>query len=154
MAATQEETNFYRSAEVVLDVSPKILREMLASEVVPNTILTKFTSIPQPARKMIRNDQITEIHDASMNGTYDNLDTTLLYFLLRNLSHIVKPTNNWGLNPSPTSVLIGDDVERIRITRNTVCAHAKVASVSGNSYKTFITDMTAMYGRFDNYLQP
>jgi hypothetical protein len=48
------------------------------------------------------------------NRTYDNIDFTLLYKLMRSFSILDDPKQGWGKQPTNTDVTISDDVERLR----------------------------------------
>lgn len=53
---------------------------------------------------------------------YQNLDTSLVYNLLRNVcKQITPPTRGWGYEPSADDVSLGADIERIRSIWNTFC---------------------------------
>lgn len=53
---------------------------------------------------------------------YQNLDTSLVYNLLRNVcKQITLPTQGWGYEPSADDVCLGADIERIRSIWNTFC---------------------------------
>lgn len=58
----------------------------------------------------------------SLNITsFDELDITVLYDIFRNVMKRPIPTKGWGKEPCITDINTGDDIERIRIHRNTVC---------------------------------
>ncbi|XP_061184254.1 uncharacterized protein LOC133192274 [Saccostrea echinata] len=55
-----------------------------------------------------------------------NFDTTLLYALFRNTLSVTQPSNGWGNDPFPYNTSLTDDVERVRIHRNSIC-HGKTS---------------------------
>ena len=58
----------------------------------------------------------------SLNITsFDELDITVLYDIFRNVMKTSVPTKGWSKAPCINDVNTGDDIERIRIHRNTVC---------------------------------
>ena len=58
----------------------------------------------------------------SLNITsFDELDITVLYDIFRNVIKTPVPTKGWGKTPCINDINTGDDIERIRIHRNTVC---------------------------------
>lgn len=54
------------------------------------------------------------------NGSYSELDLSLLYRLIRNLSESKIPghQNGWGKTPSPTDQSVAADIDRLRVIRN------------------------------------
>lgn len=58
--------------------------------------------------------------------TSADFDTSLLYTLLRNTVKITPPTSGWNKEPNPADISKGDDVERIRFARNSLC-HGKTS---------------------------
>lgn len=42
----------------------------------------------------------------------------MLYTLIRNLCPSLKPSQNWGFEPRASDLQIGDDIERLRLSRN------------------------------------
>ncbi|XP_062602534.1 uncharacterized protein LOC134264256 [Saccostrea cucullata] len=55
-----------------------------------------------------------------------NFDTTLLYTLFRNTVSVKAPSNGWGKDPRPHNTSLTDDIERVRIHRNSIC-HGKTS---------------------------
>jgi hypothetical protein len=58
--------------------------------------------------------------------TSADFDTSLLYTVLRNTVKITPPTRGWTKEPRLSDTSQGDDVERIRQARNSLC-HGKTS---------------------------
>lgn len=43
-----------------------------------------------------------------------------MYFLTRKLCPSLKPSQNWGIEPRAPDTKIGDDIERLRLSRNNI----------------------------------
>ncbi|KAJ8316462.1 hypothetical protein KUTeg_006476 [Tegillarca granosa] len=65
---------------------------------------------------------------------------------------LVHPTKSWGQNPDPGDTTLGDDIERIRIFRNTVYGHVYTTEVSDAEFKRQWTTLENITIRIDNYL--
>ena len=79
-----------------------------------------------------------------INRTYDNIDFTLLYKLMRSFSILDDPKQGWGKQPTNTDVTISDDVERLRFTRNKIvhCTKADIDLVEMSDYFSNIVNIT------------
>ena len=156
MTATQEETNFYRVAVIILDISGNVMRDMLASHIPPSSILSMVNNIPQKVRnKNLSAQQVYDINMAAMSGSYAGFDPTLCYFLLRSLCPSLKPTGKWGNSPiNPQAITPGDDIERLRICRNEMYGHVASASLSNGAYAQLLIDIGIIFQRFDLYSDP
>jgi hypothetical protein len=85
------------------------------------------------------------------NGTYDYIDFTLLYRLMRSLSIINKPTEGWGIPPKKTDITISDDVERLRFIRNRII-HRSNAEIEFTEMIKCFSNIDCITQRIDTYL--
>jgi hypothetical protein len=85
------------------------------------------------------------------NGTYDCIDFTLLYKLMRSFPLLVDPTQGWGKQPTIEDVTISDDVERIRIVRNKL-VHRIKADIDLIEMNHYFSNILKITQRIDTYL--
>ncbi|XP_062569028.1 uncharacterized protein LOC134231122 [Saccostrea cucullata] len=128
-------------------------RDVLEMEVPPGLVYNKvkLSSI----YKNIRPEQERRLIGAKTDG-YKEFDITLLYTLIRNIcTKIPRPTKGWGGStmPSVGEITIGDDVERIRMIRNTMFGHISSASTSQTDFDdtwSIITDICQRLQAYTN----
>ncbi|XP_056006636.1 uncharacterized protein LOC130050473 isoform X2 [Ostrea edulis] len=139
-------TRFAKLGMVINDEMTQTFRDLLQGQVRPNQIFTKAKASKAFFNRLSK-DQIVSLHDAQTKGSYEDLDITLMYTLLRNICpNIPPPAKGWGIAEFPDvgEVGISDDIERIRLIRNKVYGHASSASVSQtvfNEYWGMISDI-------------
>ncbi|KAL3866410.1 hypothetical protein ACJMK2_043711 [Sinanodonta woodiana] len=153
--STNERTNFARMCWIVVDVFRDILWRVLANEIYPADLPRKVRTNQNKLRDLNKdiNSWLCNIcSTSSIIPTSKDFDVTSLYTLIRNLCNLV-PTNGWGQAPPPFGGNLGDDVERIRVFRNSVYGHAKEGYVNDKAFsdlcremKTFIKSLDAFFG--------
>ncbi|MES1922510.1 hypothetical protein MHBO_004025 [Bonamia ostreae] len=82
-------------------------------------------------------------------------DSTLLYSLIRNTcTKKLDPTSGWGLEelPPDTYVEVGDDIERIRLSKN-VFSHKKIKELEDQIYKKYYRIARKICQRLKHYSQ-
>ncbi|XP_056008217.1 uncharacterized protein LOC125665478 isoform X3 [Ostrea edulis] len=123
-------SRFAKLGMAINEVLTQTYRDILEKEVSPNHVYNSVRS--SPIYSHIRSDQELLLRNARSSG-YDDFDITLLYTLLRNIcSKIPHPTKGWGGSTLPAAgdQTVGDDIERIRLIRNSVYGHSNSASIS------------------------
>ena len=138
-----EKENFAKMCRVVLDLNPLILQDVLDEQL-------PWTDCPTKAARLwprlLSRDQLAAVNNVPTNG-YTACDTSLMYIMLRNVcTNIPAPTPGW--DKVPTGYDIGDDIERIRQTRNKI-GHAQFASLSTSDYNQLIREANDICFRFD-----
>lgn len=124
MASTglsKEEQNFIRFVKVCVDVLKLPLIDILASEIKPVDLYDTLQSafLLKDTKIKLRSNQLKICYLAPPAiPDYNTFDITLLYTLIRNLCPSLKPSQNWGFEPRATDIQIGDDIERLRLSRN------------------------------------
>ncbi|KAL3873072.1 hypothetical protein ACJMK2_036231 [Sinanodonta woodiana] len=155
--STNEATNFARMCWIVVDVFRDILWRVLVDEISPADLPSKVRTNQHNLRNLNKDIKMWLCNSSSASPiipTSKDFDVTSLYTLIRNLCNLVPvPTNGWGKAPPPTGGNIGDDVERLRVFRNSVYGHAKEGYVSTIDFsdlcremKTFVTSLDAFFG--------
>ncbi|XP_062597707.1 uncharacterized protein LOC134259121 [Saccostrea cucullata] len=124
-----DRSRFAKLGMATNDVLNQAYRDVLEWEIHPSLVYNRVKT--SSIYKTLRSDQEDLLKTAASSG-YKNFDISLIYMLIRNIgSKIPKPTKGkWGGNSMPTAgeIRVGDDVERIRIIRNSLTAHVSSAS--------------------------
>jgi hypothetical protein len=126
-AATEQTTNTHRVSRLLMGPCTDQLQDLLRFYIDPSTfpvIIKKEKSrlprLPDSQRNLILPK--TGVY----NGNYTDMDITMLYVLLRNISGIMEHNNGWGEEPEPTDRSVSANIERMRIARNQ-CGHSCAA---------------------------
>ncbi|XP_048758447.2 uncharacterized protein LOC125668372 [Ostrea edulis] len=77
--------------------------------------------------------------------TSENFDITLFYKIIRNTTDVKRPTKGWGEEPEPSDTEPADDLERVRICRNSL-SHCP-PSVSDGEFKRKWKDLSEVIRR-------
>jgi hypothetical protein len=100
-------------------------------------------------------DKMTHEERASLNTltntTYDNINFTLLYKLLRSFSLLDDPKQGWGKQPTNTDVTISDDVERLRFVRHKI-VHRIKADIDLIEMSDYFSNIVNITQRIDTNL--
>ncbi|CAG2238275.1 unnamed protein product [Mytilus edulis] len=120
----------------IIETFPKILRDVIRKcEPVAKLLYQKCV----PFLKTFFPEQQRIIKELQYSNTYDSLDVTLIYQLLRQLSLIPVPTKGWGKLPDKVDINLGDDVERIRCFRNNL-AHRSDTKIETNEFNEYFNE--------------
>ena len=136
---TKENENYARLSRAIVDWMTFILRELLTFYILPLDIERKSRPFQSTKLKNLRQEQWDLIQKASTDG-YFNFDITLLYALLRNLcTSVPKPSKQWGTNDLPEhhQVTLGDDIERIRIVKNSLQSHIPTTKLNDTEFEGY-----------------
>ncbi|VDI17206.1 Hypothetical predicted protein, partial [Mytilus galloprovincialis] len=136
---------YSRTAIVITDIFPNILRDILRKTICPHDLYkkcdTKFLS-------SCFSDQRTYLKTLKLQNTFSFLDIPIIYKLLRHFSLIPPPSKGWGTAPDPTDRLLADDVERIRTLRNEI-AHRCNTNIDKNICDAFFVKFSEIGERID-----
>jgi hypothetical protein len=153
--STPESTNYARLCRLVVDICTDALRHLFNSQLTLAQLRAEITSKKKLLSPRLNPDQRLQFYPPP--GTPQvvqpsEFDISLLYILLRNVcARLPPPTNGWG-NPTPVIAVglrLTDEVERIRISRNTIYGHVTKAVVSNADFNQYWTDIDAVLGRLD-----
>ncbi|XP_062587857.1 uncharacterized protein LOC134249533, partial [Saccostrea cucullata] len=140
--STPETTNTARLARLILGPCTDVLRDVLKTEVKPSDLSRKvkeFTDkLPRGQRNPLNKIQSEIIFPKATNqysGDYSDLDISLLYLLLRNVSKIAPHSKGWGEIPNPADRSVAANIERIRLIRNQYYGHSADPSLSGSEFR-------------------
>ena len=123
-AATEEMTNINRVSRLLMGPCTDQLRDLLCFYIppasFPSVIQREKNRLPhltEPQRKLILPNS------GVYSGNYDDMDISLLYILLRNVSGIQAHNRGWGNTPDSTDRSVSANIERLRLARNQ-CGHS------------------------------
>ena len=149
----QGRTNYARLGLVVVDIFQKMFREIMRSNIAPGVlsiqIKKQHKNNSSVFKRMTHEERVSL--DTLTGGTYDYIDFTLLYRLMRSLSIINKPTEGWGIPPKKTDITISDDVERLRFIRNRII-HRSNAEIEFTEMIKCFSNIDCITQRIDTYL--
>ena len=149
----QDKTNYARLGLVVVDIFQNIFREIMRRSIAPEIlsihIKKQCKDNPSVFNRMTHEERASL--NTLTNRTYDNIDFTTLYKLMRSFSLLVEPTQGWGNQPTNADVTISDDVERLRFVRNKIVHRIKadIDLIEMNDYFSNIVNITQ---RIDTHL--
>ncbi|KAL3866109.1 hypothetical protein ACJMK2_043442 [Sinanodonta woodiana] len=157
--STPENQNFAKVCRLFVELLRDVLWDVLTKRILPNDIpkiVRKKKSVLETRGKM-REDQYKKICKLGGDVSFEDYDISLLYILLRHLPMdpaIEGSPRDWGTDVYPDVKHTQEihDIERIRIKRNQLYAHAGKASLSKMEFDKIWTDMEAVVVRFDNRL--
>ncbi|XP_062578085.1 probable serine/threonine-protein kinase pats1 [Saccostrea cucullata] len=136
------------------DVLNKAYRDILESEIPPCYIENKVNTLSTKKRGDLKlnPDQENLLKKANISG-YKDFDISLTYKMIRNIcSTIPKPTKGmWGKEPAAVDITVGDDIERIRLIRNSLTAHVSSASTSQSEFDDTWSVMSDICQRLETF---
>jgi hypothetical protein len=139
--ATEEQTNFLRLAIMLVDMAPKVLRQVFDHYCPPANLLRHLQATPNAQtlnrlyqRKTITQPQWDTIFPLSGSPTSSTYDVTIFVLMLRNVCGVNPPRTGWDQMPPTSDVSQAADIVRIRRWRNELLAHAHKAETSNTSF--------------------
>lgn len=118
---SNDQQNFECVTIASVDFIKLPLKDILESRIRPVDLFKEINSCPAllSHKQKLRQDQLNLCFlQPPAEPDYRKFDVTLPYTLLRNLCTSLKPTKGWGTQPD--DIQIGDDIERLRLFRNTI----------------------------------
>ncbi|CAC5408973.1 unnamed protein product [Mytilus coruscus] len=136
-----------RIACVIIDKFASFLRLIINMHYTPSQIYSQVAQNLSTFTKA----QHRSLKDLQTLHTFDSLDITLMYQLLRQFSLIYAPSKGWGRQPNSSDLSIADDIERIRILRNKF-AHQSDIKMDQNTFENYFSQFRDISHRIDVYL--
>ncbi|XP_033724751.1 uncharacterized protein LOC117314758 isoform X2 [Pecten maximus] len=135
--STKETVNFARICRLMIDVVPDVFRELLHSRLPPSGLGPVLGNQKGQIFSLLKNPQkkILFPQGGVFAGSLQDLDTSLIYILLRNLGNIPPHKNGWGRVPDLADRSLSANIDRLRVQRNEAYAHANTASISDGDFK-------------------
>lgn len=143
---SKEEQRFVLIQFICVDLLPKPLADILVSQIKPNDLNNKIKSC-----QALWNGKKLRIDQQNLclikQPDYGKFDVSLLYTLIRNLCSLPRPTQGWGNDPQAADINIGDDIERVRIFRNTYQAHIVKTKFTDSVFESIYSDIESTINR-------
>lgn len=140
---------YSRVSLVITDTFPNILRYVIRS-LIP---ASRLYQLCLPHLKSFSPDQEKNLQDLDLLNSYESLDITLVYRLIRQFQLLPSPTNGWGTYPDKKDKKICDDVERIRYYRNQL-AHRSNTNIEKKEFEDYFDNFCDIGHRIDlNFFQ-
>ncbi|KAK3099972.1 hypothetical protein FSP39_012747, partial [Pinctada imbricata] len=139
--------NFCRVGMAIAESCTQMYRDVLHKEIKPADLLrmVSTTLIRGPLTKA----DLAKIENAEKDG-YKAFDITLMYTLIRNFcTKLPFPTQGWGKIPHPNNKNLADDLERIRIIRNSFVHHVSDSRMEEREYQKIWTDLKQVAKRME-----
>ncbi|XP_061190636.1 uncharacterized protein LOC133198589 [Saccostrea echinata] len=159
-ASTQETTNIARLARLILGPCTDVLREILKTEVLPSELSKKVKEFTDKQLKRgnrnplnkIQSEILFPLPEKQYSGDYSDLDISLLYILLRNVSKIPQHSEGWEKIPKPGDRSVAANIERLRLVRNKYYGHAADLSLSESNFKAELRNIRDIIMELERYL--
>ncbi|XP_056016411.1 uncharacterized protein LOC125675984 [Ostrea edulis] len=150
--STPETTNANRACRVVLGPCTDSLRDLLRHYVPPHTFhhVIKQNKLNLPRLNRDQRDLILP-RTGNYAGNYGDMDISLLYILLRNISSIPPHSNGWGNDPDPSDKSVSANIEKIRLVRN-LCVHSSDPSMSISDFNSIWSTIRSAMVDMDVFL--
>ncbi|XP_062620374.1 uncharacterized protein LOC134281952 isoform X1 [Saccostrea cucullata] len=123
-AITEDENRFLRFL-LLAQLGTEAMRMAFDNTVPPPHLASHLQTHIRKLKERCTSQQMKVLFPTYLVST-TNFDTTLLYTLFRNTVSVKAPSNGWGKDPRPHSTSLTDDIERVRIHRNSIC-HGKTS---------------------------
>ncbi|XP_033763523.1 uncharacterized protein LOC117344806 [Pecten maximus] len=135
--STKETVNFARICILMIDVVQDVFRELLHSRLPTSGLGPVLGNQKRQIFSLLNNQQrkILFPKGGVFAGSLQDLDTSLIYILLRNLGNIPPHKNGWGRVPDLADRSLSANIDRLRVQRNEAYAHANTASISDGDFK-------------------
>lgn len=133
-----ESANYIRILRLLLDIGTDVYRETFISRF---PTISSYGDLFQPLenRLTLLNEWQREMifpPSGKYEGDLTDLDISVFYILLRNISNICPHKKGWGKKPEDTDRSMSANVERIRIIRNKYVCHSPKSKISEFEFKT------------------
>ena len=158
MAESNAETeNFFRLAKLIIDIGPKVLRDVLLHIISPDTFDKFIQSNMHIINRLYYNRPkvLFENEFKLLNERHpdpEKFDVTLLVKIFRNIissvyPNIIPPNYNWGSPPGPADIGLADDIYRLREFRNSIFAHISNTRVTNVRFEVLWCNIGTVLSR-------
>lgn len=152
----ESKTRLARYSLVVFNEFPEMMQELLLHHISPIALYTMIGQDDKLNPKGQNNGSLNfeerKMFQSMYHNGYADVDVTFAYKLLKYFDIIPTPTQTWGRPPGSYDILISDDVERIRLYRNSLC-HRASKEISETEFQEWFTDFIDIGSRFDTFLK-
>lgn len=140
----EKKERFSRISLVVIESFPNMLRNVIQLVKTEREMYNMCT----PCMEDFTSDQQTKLQELQTSNSYDSLDISMIYRLLRKFALINPPTNKWGGVPGEKDIKVADDVERIRYFRNKI-AHMCSTNIGKVEFDNYFNQFIDIGRRMD-----
>lgn len=143
-AESEKRELYSRISLVIIETFPKILRDIIRLCIPAN----KFYQICKPNIDTFTFDQQAKLGEVQQSNSYDSLDISLIYRLLKQFKLIPCPKKGWTDIPDKKDVQLADDVVRIRCFRNQI-AHRCNTNIEKDEFNNYFEQFRQIGRRMD-----
>ncbi|XP_076103272.1 uncharacterized protein LOC143072293 isoform X2 [Mytilus galloprovincialis] len=144
----ENKEHYSRISLVVIESFPNMLRTVIK---LVKTARDMY-NMCKPFMEDFTSHQQTKLQELNSSNSYDSLDISMIYRLLKQFSLIKSPTNNWGGVPGEKDTEVADDVERIRYFRNKI-AHMCSTNIGKVEFDNYFNQFLDIGRRMDKNFQ-
>lgn len=151
---SKDQQNFIWISIACVDFLKLPLKDILHSQIKPADLYHRINSSPTNVKGYLWKEQLNICFIPPPDEPdYNKFDVTLLYTLIRNLCCTsFPPTQGWGgKGPASSHTQIGDDIERLRLMRNTF-AHANSAGIPDAEFQALWSDLKSVIQRIQTFM--
>lgn len=141
----ENKEHYSRISLVVIESFPNMLRTVIQ---LVKPAARDMYNMCTPVMEDFTSDQQTKLKELQSSNSYDALDISMIYRLLKQFALIQSPTNNWGGVPGEKDITVADDVERIRYFRNKI-AHMCSTNIGKVEFDNYFNQFLAIGRRMD-----
>lgn len=130
--------NFNRLCQLFVTICSELFRDVIMSRIDDlrlklDEYKNKLTN-KQKCKLLNTQEEILYPKSKEKQTDLKDMDFSLLYILLRHICGIPDPKNGWGNNQEDSDPSIGACIDRIRVKRNVLFAHAHTGSIETDSF--------------------
>lgn len=151
---SKEKQNVIRLSIAFKDGIQQPLADILASEIQPKDLHNKIISSPSlmNGNYKLKPEQLKICCLAPpATPNYNDFDVTLLYKLITHLCSSIQPPKGWGKCPTDAETDIGNDIERLRLFRNSF-AHDTQSEIPDANFEVHWKNLKKVMQRIQKYL--
>lgn len=143
---SEKRERYSRVSMAIIETFPNILRDVIESIISASHLYQKCI----PFLKSFYAEQQKNLATLQHSNSYDSLDITLIYKLLRQFPLLPSPTKGWGNIPDKVDIQVEDDIERIRYYRNQL-AHRSDIKINKSVFDEYFQTFRDIGHRMDLY---
>lgn len=124
--------------QLITDIARDVLVEILKIRLPGCDFGQAFIGMKKRMLPHLNNNerQLLYPDNAKYSGDLNDLDITVLYIILRNISTICPHQNGWGHTPEDNDRSVSANIDRIRIMKNKFVSHSSTYSLTETEFLT------------------
>lgn len=118
-------SNHLKLVQLITEIARDVLADVLKERIPSGSFGVTFNGMKTKILPLLDNHgcQLLYPDNSNYKGDLSDMDITLLYIILRNLSTIGPHTNEWGNRPNDDDRCLSANIDRIRIAKNMFVSH-------------------------------